>query len=227
MADARGGRPQVVKSPRSASADAAAAPSSPRSGSRSYHCLEFDSWWNEGKVRRFVYIRYNIAKGAFQMAIDDDCNLYHVPVAYRAKTAEVATVWDLRVGAELDILGRITTLQRCSLTTAQWNKHWGDLLIALRERLITELRKYESKRKEQWLTYQRHSVEAGSIDIRLLMGQVAGLGTQLRQYRPKLADQLALPKEMFDIELLPAQSGDSQKSAAEAPQADQTGQSAE
>ncbi|CAE8657163.1 unnamed protein product [Polarella glacialis] len=94
-------------------------------GSPGCHCLEFDSWWNEGRTRRFVYIRYNIAEGAFQMAIDEDSNLYHVPVAYGSRTGEAVTVWDLHVGAELDILGRMTTLQRCSQTTAQWNKYWA------------------------------------------------------------------------------------------------------
>ncbi|CAE7671234.1 CDC48 [Symbiodinium sp. CCMP2456] len=93
-------------------------------GSPGCHCLEFDSWWNEGKHRRFVYIRYSITEGAFQMAIDEDSNLYHVPVAYGARTGEAVTVWDLHVGAEVDILGRMTTLQRCSQTTAEWNKYW-------------------------------------------------------------------------------------------------------
>eukprot|EP00913_Durusdinium_trenchii_P025552 g23983.t1 len=57
-------------------------------GTPGCHCLEFDSWWNEGKQRRFVYIRYSITEGAFQMAIDEDSNLYHVPVAYGARTGE-------------------------------------------------------------------------------------------------------------------------------------------
>mmetsp|Transcript_91704 Transcript_91704/g.296697 ORF Transcript_91704/g.296697 Transcript_91704/m.296697 type:complete len:213 (+) Transcript_91704:98-736(+) len=170
------------------------------------HCLEFDSWWNEGKTRRFVYIRYNIAEGAFQMAIDEDSNLYHVPVAYGAKTGEAVTVWDLHVGAELDILGRITTLQRCSQTTAQWNKYWADRLVTIRERLVEELRKYETRKTEPWLTFQKASVHSGSVDLRLLMGQVAGLGAQLAEYRPRLAAQLSLPKEMYDIEVMPKQS---------------------
>ncbi|CAK9088931.1 unnamed protein product [Durusdinium trenchii] len=93
-------------------------------GTPGCHCLEFDSWWNEGKQRRFVYIRYSITEGAFQMAIDEDSNLYHVPVAYGARTGEAVTAWDLHVGAEVDILGRMTTLQRCSQTTAEWNKYW-------------------------------------------------------------------------------------------------------
>mmetsp|Transcript_64715 Transcript_64715/g.124836 ORF Transcript_64715/g.124836 Transcript_64715/m.124836 type:complete len:206 (-) Transcript_64715:258-875(-) len=175
------------------------------SGSEGCHCLEFDSWWNEGNTRRFVYIRYNISEGAFQMAIDEDSNLYHVPVAYGARSGEPAGVWDLHVGAELDILGRMTTLQHCSVTTAQWNKYWADRLQVRHKRLVDELRKYDTRKNAPWLTFQRNSTEAGSVDLRMLMGQIQSLGEQLREYRPRLAAKLALPKEMLDIEEMPKQ----------------------
>ena len=32
------------------------------------------------------------------------------------------------VGAELDILGRITTLRHCSESTAEWNSYWAEVL---------------------------------------------------------------------------------------------------
>eukprot|EP00930_Biecheleria_cincta_P060885 TRINITY_DN46471_c0_g1_i1.p1 TRINITY_DN46471_c0_g1~~TRINITY_DN46471_c0_g1_i1.p1 ORF type:complete len:215 (+),score=52.63 TRINITY_DN46471_c0_g1_i1:60-704(+) len=169
------------------------------------HCLEFDSWWNEGKHRRYVYIRYNITEGAFQMAIDEDSNLYHVPTAYGSRTGEVITVWDLHVGAELDILGRMTTLQRCSQTTAEWNKYWADRLTALRDRLVEELKKYDTRKNDPWLTWQKAKKESGAADLRLLMGQVAGLSNQLNEYRPRLAAQLSVPEEMLTIEDLPRQ----------------------
>eukprot|EP00438_Fugacium_kawagutii_P006128 Skav220339 [mRNA] locus=scaffold4823:37926:43067:- [translate_table: standard] len=63
------------------------------------HCLEFDSWWNEGKQRRFIYIRPVLVDGL------------HYSFA--------VTVWDLHVGAEVDILGRMTTLQRAQLTVTK------------------------------------------------------------------------------------------------------------
>ncbi|CAE8655927.1 unnamed protein product [Polarella glacialis] len=174
-------------------------------GSPGCHCLEFDSWWNEGRTRRFVYIRYNIAEGAFQMAIDEDSNLYHVPVAYGSRTGEAVTVWDLHVGAELDILGRMTTLQRCSQTTAQWNKYWAERLLALRNKLIEELKKYDTRKHDPWLTWQGKEKTAGTADLRLLMGQVSGLGAQFAEYRPRLALQYIIPQEMLAIEDLPRQ----------------------
>lgn len=175
----------------------------PRQAQKGAHCLEFDSWWNEGSERRCVYIRYNIAEGAFQMAIDEDSNLYHVPLAYGARTGEVATVWDLHVGAELDILGRITTLQRCSQTTAQWNRYWAERLIVIRTKLVEELRKYETRKSEPWLTLNKGNRDAGSVNLRLLLSQVTGLGSQLREYRPRLAGQLGVPEEMYEIEDMP------------------------
>ena len=45
--------------------------------------------------------------------------------AFRPRQKQAVTVWDLYVGAELDILGRMTTLQRCSQTTAQWSSGPG------------------------------------------------------------------------------------------------------
>eukprot|EP00929_Paragymnodinium_shiwhaense_P024945 TRINITY_DN15209_c0_g1_i1.p1 TRINITY_DN15209_c0_g1~~TRINITY_DN15209_c0_g1_i1.p1 ORF type:complete len:199 (-),score=30.25 TRINITY_DN15209_c0_g1_i1:133-729(-) len=166
------------------------------------HCLEFDSWWNEGSRRRFVYIRFNISEGAFQIAIDEDTNLYHVPVVYGARTGEAVTVWDLHVGAEVDILGRITTLHHCSQMTAQWNKYWADRLNPIRDKLLEELRKYETRKREPWLTYTKRTQpsDSGSADLRLLMNQVAELSAQLHQYRPTLAEKYKVPKEMFDIE---------------------------
>lgn len=167
------------------------------------HCLEFNSFWNEGGERRYVYIRYNIAEGAFQMAIDQDSNLYHVPIAHSARTDEPATVWDLHVGAELDILGRMTTLQHCTQTTAQWNKYWADRLMSLRTKLVEELRKYDTRKTEPWLTYNKASKAAGSADLRFLMGQVAHLVAELEKYRPRLATKYAIPQEMYDIEEMP------------------------
>eukprot|EP00747_Dinoflagellata_sp_TGD_P163649 gnl/TRDRNA2_/TRDRNA2_182549_c0_seq1.p1 gnl/TRDRNA2_/TRDRNA2_182549_c0~~gnl/TRDRNA2_/TRDRNA2_182549_c0_seq1.p1 ORF type:complete len:200 (+),score=25.73 gnl/TRDRNA2_/TRDRNA2_182549_c0_seq1:58-657(+) len=167
---------------------------------RGTHCLEFDSWWNENNQKRFVYIRYHIAEGSFQIAIDEDSNLYHVPVVYGHRTGEALTVWDLHVGAEIDILGRVTTLHHCSQMTAQWNAYWAARLTPLRTKLIDELKKYETRKVEPWLTFTKASREAGSADLRLLMSQVHELCSQLGEYRPKLAEKYSVPREMYDIE---------------------------
>merc|ERR1719311_1615229 len=137
------------------------------------HCLEYDSWWVESSgieasKKRCVYFRYNIAEGAFQIAIDEDSNLYHVPVVYGHRSGQPITVWDLRVGAELDVLGRVTTLQHCSQMTAQWNSYWAERLTPIRQRLMDELRKYDTRKLETWLTRDRRTREAGSVDLRLL-----------------------------------------------------------
>eukprot|EP00448_Togula_jolla_P033245 CAMPEP_0170626712 /NCGR_PEP_ID=MMETSP0224-20130122/31520_1 /TAXON_ID=285029 /ORGANISM="Togula jolla, Strain CCCM 725" /LENGTH=228 /DNA_ID=CAMNT_0010953535 /DNA_START=53 /DNA_END=739 /DNA_ORIENTATION=- len=163
-------------------------------------CLEFDSWWNEGRQRRFVFVRYSMSRGTFQIAIDQDSNLYHVPTVYAARTGEAVTVWDLHVGAEIDILGRITTLHHCSQMTAQWNKYWAGRLQPLRDRLMTELQKYETRKPEPWLSFQKVSPDAGSVDLRMLMSQVSELNSRLEKYRPRLAEKLCIPSEMLAIE---------------------------
>lgn len=174
--------------------------SPPQVRAQDCHCLEFDSCWNEGNRRRSVFLRYNISEGAFQIAIDEDSNLYHVPIVYAHKTGESVTVWDLFVGAELDILGRQTTLQHCSQMTAQWNAYWAGWLAPLRTRLSEELRKYETRKAEPWLSFQKKSSEAGSANLRLLINQVNDLQARLAEYRPRLADKLGVPIEMFEIE---------------------------
>lgn len=166
------------------------------------HCLEFDSWWMEGGSKRFVYLRYNIAESAFQIAIDQDTNIYHVPKVYGHRSGEPVTVWDLRVGAELDILGRVTTLQHCSQMTAQWNTYWAERLVPLRQRLVEELNKYETKKRAPWLQLERCSREAGSVDLRLLLNQIEEIRARLRGYRPRLAEKLSVPQEMYEIERL-------------------------
>eukprot|EP00928_Gymnodinium_smaydae_P058185 TRINITY_DN41415_c0_g1_i1.p1 TRINITY_DN41415_c0_g1~~TRINITY_DN41415_c0_g1_i1.p1 ORF type:complete len:191 (-),score=43.26 TRINITY_DN41415_c0_g1_i1:75-647(-) len=164
------------------------------------HCLEFDSSWNEGRNRRSVYIRFNIAQRAFQVAIDEDNNLYHVPVVYGARTGDAVGVWDLHVGAEIDILGRVTTLHHCSQMTAQWNQYWRERLVPLQKRLLEELRKYDTRKLPPWLTREHRNPEVGGADLRLMMSQVSELKALLMPYRPRLAEKLGVPQEMYDIE---------------------------
>lgn len=167
---------------------------------RTCHSLEFDSWWTEGTVKRYVYIKYNIVDGTFQISIDEDNNLYHIPVVYNHKTGDTVTVWDLCVGGEIDILGRITTLQHCSQMTAQWNTYWAERLQPLHERLEKELRKYENCKREPWLSFARKDVPVGGRNLRMLISQIHELQGRLAEYRPRLAEKLGVPVEMYEIE---------------------------
>lgn len=169
-------------------------------GIRTCHSLEFDSWWNEGNAKRYVYVKYNIVDGTFQISIDEDNNLYHIPVIYNHKTGDTVTVWDLHVGGEIDILGRITTLQHCSQMTGQWNTYWAERLMPLQERLTAELRKYEVKRLEPWLSLVRKKVPMGGHNLRMLISQIHELQGRLAECRPRLAEKLGVPVEMYEIE---------------------------
>merc|ERR1712182_94012 len=173
--------------------------------------------WNEGNNKRYVYIKYNIVDGAFQISIDEDSNLYHIPVVYSHKTGDDVTVWDLHVGAEIDILGHITTLHHCNQMTAQWNQYWADRLLPLRSQLEEELKKYESKKRDNWLSHSKKAVDVGATNLGMLIKQINELQGRLAEYRPRLADKLGVPPEMFEIENMhlereAAESGDNLRS---------------
>jgi hypothetical protein len=180
---------------------------------RGCHYLEFDSWWEEGRLRRFAYIRYNIVDGGFEIGIDGDENLYHIPVICHPRTSEAVTVWDLYVGVELDVLGRSTTLQRCSLMTAQWNSYWADRLLPVKNKLTQELKKYELKRSEPWLNFKKPFLEAGAHNLRMLMIQIVELQSRLAEYRPRLAEKLGIPPEMYEIESMHMETSEGDPSA--------------
>ena len=108
--------------------------------------LQFRSWWNEcgafGSTRRVVDIKFNVAAGSFEVVIDGDDKVFTVShIIGRHGPLEA---WDLHVGAELDVLGRKTTLMQGSLATTEWIEAQAKRLLKLKARLEAELRKYET-----------------------------------------------------------------------------------
>eukprot|EP00397_Hematodinium_sp_SG-2012_P056527 GEMP01069844.1.p1 GENE.GEMP01069844.1~~GEMP01069844.1.p1 ORF type:complete len:196 (+),score=34.08 GEMP01069844.1:157-744(+) len=167
--------------------------------------LEFTSWWTEvegdgyggGKMsKRFVYITFSILDGTFSVCIDNDTNTYFIPVIYNHKTGEPTKVWDLYVGAEIDILGRITTLHQCSLLTKQWNHYWKRKLVPIWEALLAEMSKYHTRKVEPWIL----TPPKDSCNLRLLMSQVAELQDRMAEYRPRKAAMMRVPPEMYEME---------------------------
>jgi len=172
--------------------------------------LEFTSWWTEvnpgGVVgssstclwRRYVYIKYNILDGTFAVTIDNDCNTYFLPVIHSQKTSDPILVWDLYLGAQIDILGKRTTLHQCSYVTVQWNKYWRNKLVPIKDQLIKELKKYKILKLDPVIL----KPPAEHCNLRLLMAQIIDLQEKLREYRPRKADLLGVPQEMYEIEML-------------------------
>merc|ERR1712118_505491 len=127
-------------------------------------------------------------------------SVQHVVTSH--KSHQPIRVWDLYVGAELDILGRITTLRHCSEATAEWNCYWAVVLLDIRRRLQMEVLKYDSRRMEKWLPSPPTVKLKGAWNLRLLMQQVIALQGRLAEHRPLLAERLTVPPEMFEIENL-------------------------
>ena len=80
--------------------------------------LEFESFWNERGIRRYMTLAFSTAEASFQVLLDDG----KVPLTIKVsdRSGETLRAWDLHVGAVIDVLGRPTTLMAASLRTIQW-----------------------------------------------------------------------------------------------------------
>merc|ERR1712118_45077 len=164
--------------------------------------LDFESWYSEGKKKRYIFIRFMIKDSSFKVTMAGDDTLYTIPAIIHHKNHQPIRVWDLYVGAEIDVLGRITTLRHCSENTSEWNSYWAEVLLDTRRRLQMEVLKYDSRKMERWLPSPPTVKLKGAWNLRLLMQQVIALQGRLAEHRPLLAERLTVPPEMFEIENL-------------------------
>jgi hypothetical protein len=61
---------------------------------------------------------------------------------FRRSTGELLDVWDLHVGARVDVLGRTVTLRQASLDTITWLDHQARRLIRRKQQLEHSLNKF-------------------------------------------------------------------------------------
>ena len=61
-------------------------------------------------------------------------------------------IWDLFVGAKIDIFGKPTILKKCHLKTTEWNKFYGAFLNEIKKTILDEIKKYEWKSLDPKLT---------------------------------------------------------------------------
>eukprot|EP00948_MAST-09A_sp_MAST-9A-sp1_P003811 g3811.t1 len=154
--------------------------------------LEFKSWWNEAgggnKVmsRHYVDIFFQIETGNFQILIDGSEKVYtlshiegpHGPIRWQ----------DLHLGAQINILGRKTTLRQASGSTIEWLERKRKKLESLKGTLEVEVKKYENKAIKG--KHKARNKGAGTVNLRLICSDIALLSHTLRKYRPKLCDNL-------------------------------------
>jgi len=96
----------------------------------------------------------------------------------------------------VDIFGKPTILKACCLKTCEWNKFYGAFLSEIKKTLMDEIKKYERKSLDVKLTKNcENKKHQGSINLRLLISQVAGLKKIMARYRPLLSNDIMIAFE--------------------------------
>ncbi|GBG24882.1 Centrosomal protein of 164 kDa [Hondaea fermentalgiana] len=156
--------------------------------------LCFKSWWNDGRaradkvVRRHIDIYFHVDSGNFQVIIEGAEKVY--TLSHGVGRHGTLEAWDLFVGAKINILGRSTTLMQASSETVSWNESQAAELIAVRERLRKELRKYDCSMQRGALAKDCKALSRGGHNLRAYMIEIKMLGDNLAQYRPKVAQKI-------------------------------------
>lgn len=164
--------------------------------------LKFSSWWAEesvanGMLVKRVDIAYVVASAEFRVSFrgsDDVVSVSHVLGKYGP-----VSEYDLHVGATLRLLGRNITLKQADRPTTVWLEQERKRLKGLRDRLATELAKYEVAYErlphlyaKQEAVYTNRGVKGqlGIVPLRRYKTEVQELYNHLRDIRPKLAAKL-------------------------------------
>lgn len=121
--------------------------------------------------------------------------LKEIYICESIKTTKVATIWDLHVGAKVDIFGKPTILKKCCLKTTEWNKFYGAFLKEIKKTLVDEIKKYERKKLDIRIIKECEGKQQGSIDLAMLIRQVTALKDKMSKYRPMLSDDIMIAFE--------------------------------
>ena len=171
-----------------------------KNGGPELDVLEFKSWWSEaslgvekGSMKRYVELRFDIPTGNFQVLLDRSDKMY--TLSHIQGLHGPLQCWDLYVGARVNILGRSTTLMQASGATLEWLEAHGGRLRKIKERLETEIMKYDRKMSKMFIGNVKvkkvtNGQEMGTSSLRRLMQEIEKRRIGLSKYRPKLADQI-------------------------------------
>jgi len=161
--------------------------------------LSFRSWWSEagayGLSKRNIDIYFNIKHNNFQVVLDNADKIYTIS-HIQGKDGPLS-VWDLHVGAKIDILGRKTTLMQANLATSEWLEYKAKWLTNIRKKLSKELMKYDKTfagdhdPTDGRVNSGRVPCKKGGRCLRNLQKKIKGLRIRLSEYRPSLAKEIA------------------------------------
>ena len=73
------------------------------------------------------------------------------------------------VGASVDIFGKATVLKQADLKTAEWNKFYASFLTEMKNTFIEELKKYERKALDVWVTKSHVGAQQASANLRKMI----------------------------------------------------------
>ena len=149
--------------------------------------LEFESWWHERDLKRYMLILYFHSSGTFKVLVDDSKT--PLTVHPMTRTSEPVRAWNLHVGGTVDILGRTTTLMSATMRTVSWLDENAKRLWKMKTTLEAELNKFRAQPKTA-LDFGsfKHMADnkvcyGGKIDIGRIADCVAALEMELSQYQ--------------------------------------------
>jgi len=117
--------------------------------------LQFTSWFIENGEKNLITVIFQLDGNPHEIIIRD--TKYYVKELYSAdkRNTQQLSCWDLFVGAQVDIFGKNTVFKQADLKTAEWNKFYASFLTEMKNTFIEELKKYERKALDPWVT-QNH-----------------------------------------------------------------------
>ena len=86
-------------------------------------------------------------------------------------------------------------MKQADLKTAEWNKFYASFLTEMKNTFVEELKKYERRALEPWLTKNHMSNLQASAHLRKLILQVTSLKQRMSGYRPLLSDDIVVAFE--------------------------------
>ncbi|KAH9144155.1 hypothetical protein AeRB84_011883 [Aphanomyces euteiches] len=159
--------------------------------------LCFHSSWNETRLnvleKRHADIYFSIRAKHFQFVLGNCDNVYTIS-HINGRDEKPLEAWDLYVGAKITILGRSTTLMKASMLTLQWLDFQTKKLMAIKEKLHNELKKYDLHHVQAKYKGKIESPEIrlslNGVSLRQLENEIEHLRERLSTYRPDLARKI-------------------------------------
>ncbi|CAI2378399.1 unnamed protein product [Moneuplotes crassus] len=159
-------------------------------------CLNFESWFVENGIKHPIKIKYQLGSKPHEITIlEKKYQLKELYICDSIKSTRVANLWDLFVGAKVDVFGKPTILKKCCFKTKEWNKFYGAFLKEIKKTLIDEIKKYERKKFDIKIIKDCEGKQQGSINIAMLIKQVTALKEKMAKYRPALSNDIVIAFE--------------------------------